>query len=66
MNSGRAFWELTGTVFGKRERLIEKASPYLRDLNNTTGLLVSLRVLENELAAFLSCGVEELKAIFII
>ena len=45
---GPGIWELTGTAFGKRERLIEKASPYLRDLNNTTGLLVSLRVLENE------------------
>jgi IclR family transcriptional regulator, KDG regulon repressor len=45
---GSGIWELTGTVFGKRERLVEKASPYLRDLNNTTGLLVSLRVLENE------------------
>ncbi|HEU4770600.1 MAG TPA: IclR family transcriptional regulator [Candidatus Udaeobacter sp.] len=45
---GSGIWELTGTVFGKRERLIEKASPYLRDLNKTTGLLVSLRVLENE------------------
>jgi DNA-binding IclR family transcriptional regulator len=45
---GSGIWELTGTVFGKRERLIEKASPYLRDLNKTTRLLVSLRVLENE------------------
>jgi DNA-binding IclR family transcriptional regulator len=45
---GSGIWELAGTVFGKRERLIEKASPYLRDLNKTTGLLVSLRVLENE------------------
>jgi IclR family KDG regulon transcriptional repressor len=45
---GSGIWELTGTVFGKRERLVEKASPYLRDLNNTTGLLVSLRVVENE------------------
>jgi DNA-binding IclR family transcriptional regulator len=45
---GSGIWELTGTVFGKRERLIEQASPYLRDLNKTTGLLVSLRVLENE------------------
>src|SRR6266545_1282395 len=44
---GSGIWELTGTVFGKRERLVEKASPYLRDLNETTGLLVSLRVLEN-------------------
>src|SRR5262245_45430337 len=45
---GSGIWELTGTVFGKRERLVEKASPFLRDLNKTTGLLVSLRVLENE------------------
>ena len=45
---GSGIWELTGTVFGKRELLVEKASPYLRDLNETTGLLVSLRVLENE------------------
>ena len=45
---GSAIWELTGTVSGTRERLVEKASPYLRDLNKTTGLLVSLRVLENE------------------
>jgi DNA-binding IclR family transcriptional regulator len=45
---GSGIWELTGTVVGKREQLVEKASPYLRDLNKTTGLLVSLRVLENE------------------
>lgn len=45
---GSGIWELTGTVFGKRQRLVEKASPYLRALNNTTGLLVSLRVLEDE------------------
>jgi DNA-binding IclR family transcriptional regulator len=45
---GSGIWELTGIVSGKRERLVEKASPYLRDLNNTTGLLVSLRVLEND------------------
>jgi DNA-binding IclR family transcriptional regulator len=45
---GPGIWELTGTVFGKRQRLVEKASPYLRDLNKTSGLLVSLRVLENE------------------
>ena len=38
INWGR-IWELTGIVFGKRERLVEKAAPYLRDLNNTTGLL---------------------------
>lgn len=45
---GSGIWELTGTVFGRRERLVEKASPYLRALNKATGLLVSLRVLENE------------------
>jgi DNA-binding IclR family transcriptional regulator len=45
---GSGIWELTGTVFGRRQRLVEKASPYLRDLNKTTALLVSLRVLENE------------------
>jgi DNA-binding IclR family transcriptional regulator len=45
---GSGIWEMTGTVFGKRERLIAKASPYLHDLNDTTWLLVSLRVLENE------------------
>src|SRR5262245_12837894 len=45
---GSGIWELTGTVFGKRERLVEKASPFLRDLNKITGLLVSLRVLEND------------------
>ena len=45
---GSGIWELTGTVFGRRERLVEKAWSYLRDLNKTTGLLVSLRVLENE------------------
>jgi len=45
---GSGIWELTGIVSGKRERLVEKASPYLRDLNKTTGLLVSLRVLEND------------------
>ncbi len=45
---GSGIWELTGIVSGERERLIEKASPYLRDLNKTTGLLVSLRVLEND------------------
>jgi DNA-binding IclR family transcriptional regulator len=45
---GSGIWELTGTVFGKRELLVEKASRALRDLNKTTGLLVSLRVLEND------------------
>jgi DNA-binding IclR family transcriptional regulator len=45
---GSGIWELTGTVLGERQRLVEKAAPYLRDLNKTTGLLVSLRVLENE------------------
>ena len=45
---GSGIWELTGTVFGKRERLVQRASPYLHALNKTTGLLVSLRVIENE------------------
>ena len=45
---GSGIWQLTGTVFGKRARLVEKASPHLHDLNRITGLLVSLRVLENE------------------
>ena len=45
---GSGIWELTGTVFGRRQRLVEKASPYLCALNKATGLLVSLRVLENE------------------
>jgi DNA-binding IclR family transcriptional regulator len=45
---GSRIWELTGIVSGKRERLVGKASPYLRDLNKSTGLLVSLRVLEND------------------
>ena len=30
---GSGIWEPTGIVYGKRERLVEKASPYLRDLN---------------------------------
>ena len=45
---GSGIWALTGTVFDRRQRLVEKVSPYLRDLNETTGLLVSLRVLEDE------------------
>ena len=45
---GTGIWELTGTGFDKRERLVEKASPHLHDLNRITGLLVSLRVFENE------------------
>ena len=45
---GSGIWELTGSVIGERKRLVEKASPYLRDLNQMTGLLVSLRVLEND------------------
>ena len=59
-------WELTGIVFGKRERLVEKASPYLRDLNKTTGLLVSLRVLENEQMVILDRveGNDPVKVIF--
>ena len=34
---GSEIWELTGIVFGKRERLVEKAAPYLRDLNKLQG-----------------------------
>jgi DNA-binding IclR family transcriptional regulator len=63
---GSGIWELTGTVFGKRERLVEKASPYLRDLNKATGLLVSLRVLENEQMVILDKveGNDPVKVIF--
>src|SRR5262245_52976902 len=45
---GAGFWQLTGNSLGLRERLVQKASPYLLDLNKATGLLVSLRVLDNE------------------
>jgi DNA-binding IclR family transcriptional regulator len=63
---GSGIWELTGTVFGKRERLVEKASPYLRDLNKTTGLLVSLRVLENDQMVIVDRveGTDPVKVIF--
>jgi DNA-binding IclR family transcriptional regulator len=63
---GSGIWELTGTVFGKRQRLVEKASPYLRDLNKTTGLLVSLRVLENEQMVIIDRveGTDPVKVIF--
>ena len=63
---GSGIWELTGTVFGKRERLIERASPYLRDLNKATGLLVSLRVLENEQMVIVDRveGTDPVKVIF--
>lgn len=63
---GSGIWELTGTVFGKLERLVEKASPYLRDLNKTTGLLVSLRVLENDEMVILDRveGKDPVKVIF--
>ena len=63
---GSGIWELTGIVFGKRERLVEKAAPYLRDLNNTTGLLVSLRVLENDQMVILDRveGNDPVKVIF--
>jgi IclR family transcriptional regulator, KDG regulon repressor len=63
---GSRIWELTGIVFGKRERLVEKAAPYLRDLNNTTGLLVSLRVLENDQMVILDRveGNDPVKVIF--
>jgi DNA-binding IclR family transcriptional regulator len=63
---GSGIWELTGTVFGKRERLVEKASPYLRNLNKTTGLLVSLRVRENDQMVILDRveGNDPVKVIF--
>jgi IclR family transcriptional regulator, KDG regulon repressor len=63
---GSGIWELTGTVFGKRERLVERASPYLRDLNKATGLLVSLRVLENEQMVIVDRveGTDPVKVIF--
>jgi DNA-binding IclR family transcriptional regulator len=63
---GSGIWELTGTVFGRRERLVEKASPYLRNLNKTTGLLVSLRVLENEQMVIVDRvdGTDPVKVIF--
>jgi IclR family transcriptional regulator, KDG regulon repressor len=63
---GSGIWELTGTVFGKRERLVEKASPYLLDLNKATGLLVSLRALENDQMVILDRveGKDPVKVIF--
>jgi DNA-binding IclR family transcriptional regulator len=63
---GSGIWELTGTVFGKRERMVAKASPYLRDLNKATGLLVSLRVLENEQMVIVDRveGTDPVKVIF--
>lgn len=63
---GSGIWELTGTVFNRRERLLKKASPYLRDLNKTTGLLVSLRVLENEQMVIVDRveGTDPVKVIF--
>ena len=63
---GSGIWELTGTVFGKRERLVEKASPYLLDLNKTTGLLVSLRAFENDQMVILDRveGKDPVKIIF--
>jgi DNA-binding IclR family transcriptional regulator len=53
-------------VSGKRERLIEKASPYLHDLNKTTGLLVSLRAFENDQMVILDRveGKDPVKVIF--
>jgi IclR family KDG regulon transcriptional repressor len=63
---GLGIWQLTGTVPGRRERLVEKAAPYLRDLNKTTGLLVSLRVLENDEMVILDRieGKDPVKVIF--
>ena len=45
---GSEIWELTGAVFGAPKRLVERASPYLIELNRITGLLVSLRILEDD------------------
>lgn len=63
---GSGIWELTGTVVGKRKRFVEKASPYLRDLNQITGLLVSIRVLENDEMVILDRveGKDPVKVIF--
>jgi DNA-binding IclR family transcriptional regulator len=63
---GSGIWELTGTVIGKRARLVEKASPFLRELNRTTGLLVSLRVLENGQMVIIDRveGADRLKSLF--
>jgi DNA-binding IclR family transcriptional regulator len=63
---GSGIWALTGTVFGRRERMVAKASPYLRDLNKTTGLLVSLRVIENEQMVIVDRveGTDPVKVIF--
>jgi len=63
---GSGIWELTGIVSGRRERLVEKASPYLHDLNKATGLLVSLRVLENEQMVIVDRveGTDPVKVIF--
>jgi DNA-binding IclR family transcriptional regulator len=63
---GSGIWELTGTVFGKPERLVETASPYLRELNKITGLLVSLRALENEQMVILDRveGTDSVKVVF--
>jgi DNA-binding IclR family transcriptional regulator len=63
---GSGIWELTGIILGKPERLVETASPYLRDLNKTTGLLVSLRALENEQMVILDRveGTDPVKVVF--
>lgn len=63
---GSGIWELTGTVFGKRKQLVERASPYVIGLNRVTGLLVSLRILENDQMAILDRveGNDPVKVIF--
>jgi DNA-binding IclR family transcriptional regulator len=45
---GARIYELTGRVVGEKKWLRQKAAPYLAELNKATGLLVSLRVLEND------------------
>jgi DNA-binding IclR family transcriptional regulator len=45
---GSCIIELTGTVFGERKRLCERAAPYLRHINKQCGFLASLRALERD------------------
>jgi DNA-binding IclR family transcriptional regulator len=45
---GSCIIELTGTVFGERKRLCERAAPYLRHINRQCGFLASLRALERD------------------
>lgn len=63
---GSGIWELTGAVFGRQKRLVEKASPHLVELNKITGLLVSLRILEKDQLVILDRveGNDPVKVIF--